>query len=62
MLIFTPVSKPWQAYDMNLYRAIRNCMNYWFARLILEQRAPAAQAYSCRIHPDERLAISRRNF
>ena len=62
MLIFTRVSKPWQAYDMNLYRAIRNCMNYWFARLILEQRAPAAQAYSCRIHPEERLAISRRNY
>ena len=37
-------------------------MNYWFARLILEQRAPAVQAYSCRIHPEERLAISRRNY
>ena len=44
---------------MNLYRAIRNCSAYWFARLILEYDNHGAQALSSGIHVAERKAIVR---
>lgn len=46
-------------YDMNLYRAIRNCMTYWYARIILEQNANDALGYSCGTSGDEVRAIAR---
>jgi len=55
-------SKPWQYGNMNLYRAIRNCMWYWGARMILEVNANDAMALSCRLHPAERRDIARINM
>jgi hypothetical protein len=54
-----PACKPWQYGDMNLYRAIRNCMWYWGARMILEKGANESLALACHVHPQERLAVAR---
>src|SRR5262245_37409374 len=52
-----PKPKPWQTSHMNQYRAIRNMMLYWFARMILNQGGEDSTAYSNHMLPAERRAI-----
>src|SRR5262245_13092691 len=54
-----PQSKPWQKYDMNLWRAIRNTSRYWEARLMGDRGSLEASAYACSISYEERKAIQR---